>query len=186
MLLAVSPLRSLSSGTSLPVPLLSLLIGIALLFFGRRLFWLFVAALGFAIGLQLAPYFMQNPPPWVSLAISLLLGLFGALLAFLLQKVAIGIAGFLVGGRLAVAIVAALMANHAQYYGVTFIVGGIVGALMLLALFDWALIVFSSIEGAQLIASSVHLPATGTTILVVGLAIFGIVAQGVMFRRSRA
>ena len=128
-----------------------------------------MAAIGFAIGLQLAPYLMQNPPPWLSLAISLALGVVGALLAFLLQKLAIGIAGFLVGGRVAVAVVAAFMVNHAQYYGITFVIGGIIGALLLLALFDWALIIFSSIEGARLIADAVHLPSTGTTILVVVL-----------------
>ena len=185
MLFAVSSLRSFTSGTSLPVPIISLLIGIALLLFGRRLFWLFVAAIGFAIGLQLAPYLMQNPPPWLSLAISLALGLLGALLAFLLQKLAIGIAGFLVGGRVAVAMVAAFMANHAQYYGITFVIGGIIGALLLLALFDWALIIFSSIEGARLVADAVHLPSTGTTILVVVLAIFVIIVQAMMFRGRR-
>jgi len=185
VLFALSSLRSFTSGTSLPVPIISLLIGITLLLFGRRLFWLFVAAIGFAIGLQLAPYLMQNPPPWLSLAISLALGVVGALLAFLLQKLAIGIAGFLVGGRVAVAVVAAFMVSHAQYYGITFVIGGIIGALLLLALFDWALIIFSSIEGARLIADAVHLPSTGTTILVVVLAIFGIIVQAMMFRGRR-
>lgn len=168
------------------VPIISLLVGIALLLFGRRLFWLFVAALGFAVGLQLAPYLMQNPPLWLSLAVSLVLGLVGALLAFLLQKLAIGVAGFLVGGRIAVAVVAAFMVQHAQYYGITFVIGGILGAILLLLLFDWALIIFSSIEGARLIASSVHLPSTGLTILVVALTIFGIIVQATFFRRRRA
>ena len=168
------------------MPIISLLVGIALLLFGRRLFWLFVAALGFAVGLQLAPYLMQNPPLWLSLAVSLVLGLVGALLAFLLQKLAIGVAGFLVGGRIAVAVVAAFMVQHAQYYGITFVIGGILGAILLLLLFDWALIIFSSIEGARLIASSVHLPSTGLTILVVALTIFGIIVQATFFRRRRA
>lgn len=182
---ALTSFNSLTSGTNLSIPIVSLLVGIALLLFGRRLFWLFVAAIGFAIGLQLAPYFMQNPPPWLSLTISIALGLLGALLAFLLQKLAIGIAGFLVGGRVAVAVAAAFMTNYAQYYGVTFVIGGIIGALLLLALFDWALIIFSSIEGARLIASTAHLPSTGTTVLLVGLAIFGIIVQAMMFRRRR-
>ena len=168
------------------MPIITLLVGIALLLFGRRLFWLFVAALGFAVGLQLAPYLMQNPPLWLSLAVSLVLGLVGALLAFLLQKLAIGVAGFLVGGRIAVAVVAAFMVQHAQYYGITFVIGGILGAILLLLLFDWALIIFSSIEGARLIASSVHLPSTGLTILVVVLTIFGIIVQATFFRRRRA
>nr|MBA3652225.1 DUF4203 domain-containing protein [Chthoniobacterales bacterium] len=133
------------------LPIISVVVGIALLLFGRKLFWLFVAALGFAIGLQLAPYFSQNPPLWLSLLLSLGLGLLGALLALLLQKVAIGIAGFLVGGRVAVAIAAAFLVNHAHYSAITFVIGGIVGAFLLLALFDWALIILSSIEGARLI-----------------------------------
>lgn len=168
------------------LPIISVVVGIALLLFGRKLFWLFVAALGFAIGLQLAPYFSQNPPLWLSLLLSLGLGLLGALLALLLQKVAIGIAGFLVGGRVAVAIAAAFLVNHAHYSAITFVIGGIVGALLLLALFDWALIIFSSIEGARLIADAVHLPNTGTSILLVVLAIFGIIVQAMMFRRGRS
>ncbi len=167
------------------LPIISVLAGIALLLFGRKLFWLFVAALGFAIGLQLAPYLSQNPPLWLSLLLSLGLGLLGALIVFFLQKVAIGIAGFIVGGRVAVAIAAAFLVNHAHYSAITFIIGGIVGALLLLALFDWALIIFSSIEGARLIADVAHLPSTGTGILLVVLAVFGIIVQGMMFRRSR-
>ena len=167
------------------LPIFSVLIGVALLFFGRRLFWLFVAALGFAIGLEFAPYLSQSPPLWLSLLLSLGLGLLGALLALMLQKLAIGIAGFLVGGRVAVAIVAAFWVNHAHYSIITFVVGGIVGALLLVALFDWALIIFSAIVGARLIADAVHLPSTGTTVLLVALALFGIFVQGALFRRSR-
>jgi hypothetical protein len=167
------------------LPILSALLGVALLFFGRRLFWLFVAALGFAIGLQLAPYLSHNPPLWLSLLLSLGLGLAGALFAVLLQKIAIGGAGFLVGGRVAIAVVAALVVNHAHYSVITFVVGGIIGAFLLLALFDWALIIFSAIEGARLLTSTIQLPSTGTTILVVALTIFGIIVQSAMFRRRR-
>jgi hypothetical protein len=168
-----------------PLPIISALVGVVLLFFGRRLFWLFVAALGFAIGLQLALYLSQNPPLWLSLLLSLGLGLLGALLAIMLQKLAIAIAGFLVGGRVAVALAAALWVNHAHYSIITFVVGGMIGALLLVALFDWALIIFSAIEGARLIADTVHLPSTGTTLLLVTLAIFGIIVQSAMFRRRR-
>jgi hypothetical protein len=103
----------------------------------------------------------------------------------MLQKLAIGIAGFLVGGRLAVAIAAALWVNHANYSVITFVVGGIIGGLLLVALFDWALIIFSAVEGARLIAGTVHLPSSGTTVLLVGLALFGIFVQAAMFRRTR-
>ena len=107
------------------------------------------------------------------------------LLALLLQKLAIAIAGFLAGGSIAVALVAAFLANSAHYSVITFVIGGIIGALLLVALFDWALIIFSAIEGARLITGGVHLPSTGTTILLVVLALFGIMVQASMFRRRR-
>ncbi len=169
-----------------PTPLISLLLGALMLFFGRRLFWLFVAALGFAIGLQLAPQLIHNPPAWMALALGIVLGLLGAVLALLVQKIAIAIAGFLIGGHIATSLVAAFVATHAQYSGITFIIGGIVGALLLLSLFDWALIFFSSVAGAELIASNLHFPATGATILFLGLTIVGIIAQAALFSRRRA
>lgn len=168
-----------------PLPLISVLAGFALLFFGRKLFWLFVAALGFAIGLELAPYLSHHPPLWLSLLLSLGLGLAGALLALMLQKLAIGLAGFLVGGRIAIAITAAFWVNHAHYSVIIFVVGGVIGALLLVSLFDWGLILFSAIEGAHLIASVVALPSTGMIVLIVALATLGIFVQSAMFRRSR-
>ena len=38
---------------NLPIPVISAIVGTAILLFGRKLFWLFVAALGFAVGQSL-------------------------------------------------------------------------------------------------------------------------------------
>ncbi len=168
-----------------PTPLISLLVGVLLLLFGRKLFWLFVAAIGFAAGLQLAPHLMHNPPDWMALAAGLVLGLLGAVLAFLVQKIAVAVAGFIAGGHIATSLMAAFVATHAQYSALSFIIGGIVGALLLLALFDWALIVFSSVAGAELIVSNLHLPTTGASLVFLGLTIAGIIAQAALFSRRR-
>ena len=164
----------------------NIVFGALVLLFGRRLFWLFVAAVGFWFGFELTQQVMQHPPEWLSLVIAIGLGVVGAVLALLLQKVAIGIAGFLVGGRVATTLFATFVVTHANYSGVTFIIGGILGALLLLVLFDWALIVFSSIAGAELIASNLHVPARVAGIILVGLTIFGIFVQAAMFARRRA
>ena len=169
-----------------PLPIISFLVGAALLLFGRRLFWLFVAAVGFAIGIQLTPYVIQHPPIWLALAVAIILGIIGAVLALVLQKIAIALAGFLLGGHIATAMLTAFVNTHAQYFGVSFVIGGIIGALLLLLLFDWALIIFSSIAGAELIATNLHLPPTGTTILLLVLAILGIIVQSAMLTRRRA
>src|SRR5918911_2970587 len=85
------------------VPLVGALIGAVILFFGRRLFWLCVAAVGFAAGVELAPRLIHEPTPLLSLTIALVVGFIGALLALFLQKIAIAIVGFFAGGKLAVA-----------------------------------------------------------------------------------
>ena len=171
---------------NLPVPIVSALIGVIILFFGRRLFWLCVAAVGFAAGVELAPQLIHEPSPLLALSLALLLGLIGALLAIFLQKIAIAIAGFLAGGKLGVAIAAAFFVQHAEYYWLTFLVGGVVGALLLLLLFDWALIILSSVVGAHLIQTAVVLPATGNAILFVVLVLIGVVVQAGALRRTRA
>jgi hypothetical protein len=170
---------------NLPVPIVSALIGVIILFFGRRLFWLCVAAVGFAAGVELAPQLIHEPSPLLALSLALLLGIIGALLAIFLQKIAIAIAGFLAGGKLGVAIAAAFFVQHAEYYWLTFLVGGVVGALLLLLLFDWALIVLSSVVGAHLIQTAVVLPATGNAILFVVLVLIGVVVQAGALRRTR-
>ncbi len=170
---------------NLSVPIVSAIIGVAILFLGRRLFWLCVAAVGFAAGVELAPHLVHEPSSLLALSIALVLGLMGALLATFLQKIAIAVFGFLAGGKLAMAIGATFFVQHAQYLGLTFIIGGIVGALLLLFLFNWALIVLSSVVGAHLIQAAVVLPATGAAILFVVLVLVGVVVQAGAFRRGR-
>src|SRR5207249_3648783 len=123
------------------VPIISALIGVVVLLFGRKLFWLCVAAVGFAAGFEVAPHFVHEPTPLLMLTLGLVFGFIGALLALFLQKVAIAVAGFLAGGKLATAIAAAFFVASAGYFGIIFLVGGILGALLLLTLFDWALII---------------------------------------------
>ena len=170
---------------NLSVPIISVIVGAAILLFGRKLFWLFVAALGFAVGIEIATYFMKEPPTWLTLAVAVGCGVVGALLALLLQKFAIALAGFIAGGRVAWALAAAFFAEHAHYRGITFVIGGIIGALLLLALFDWVLILLSSVEGAHLITNGIVLPEKGELILFIALAIIGVIVQASMLRRSR-
>ena len=167
---------------NIPIPILSVLIGAVILFFGRKLFWLCVAAVGFAAGMEVAPHLVHEPSAILSLSVAIVFGFIGALLAIFLQKVAIAVTGFLAGGKLALALVTAFFVHGASYPGVTFIVGGIIGAILLLALFDWTLIVLSAVVGAYLIQHTIVLPQTGATILFVGLAVVGIVVQAAAFR----
>jgi Domain of unknown function (DUF4203) len=168
---------------NLSVPLISAVIGAIIVFFGRKLFWLCVAALGFAAGVQLAAHVAHEPSPLLQLTFAILLGFIGALLALFLQKIAVGLAGFVAGGRLAVGLVATFLVQYAANYWVVFVIGGIVGALLLLLLFDWALIFISSLIGAHLIAAAITLPPIGHALLFTGLVVCGIIVQAMALRR---
>lgn len=167
------------------LPIISAIIGVIILFAGRRIFWLCVAAIGFAAGVELVPHVFPQPTPLLSLSVALVAGFLGALLALFLQKIAIGVAGFLGGGKLAVALAAAFTAVSDTYYTVIFIAGGIVGAILLLSVFDWALIFLSAAVGAHLVSGAITLPPTGRAILFAGLMIIGVVVQAGGLRRSR-
>ena len=169
----------------LPIPIISVVIGIAVLLFGRRLFWLLVAAVGFAAGVELAPWLVHEPSSILVITAALVLGFIGALLALFLQKIAVAIVGFVAGGRLAVAVTAAFVVQHEGSFALTFLIGGIIGGLLLLLMFDWALIVLSSMVGAYMIASAITLPQVGATLLFVVLTIAGIVVQAGLNRRAR-
>src|SRR6266496_5012011 len=97
------------------------LIGVVILFFGRKLFWLCVAAVGFAVGVEIAPHVVHEPSPLMALIIALVLGLIGALLALFLQKIAIAVLGFLAGGKLAGGIAAAFFVQYAQHSTIIFL-----------------------------------------------------------------
>ena len=166
------------------VAIVGVLIGIVILFFGRKLFWLCVAAVGFAVGVEIAPQLVNEPSSVLALLVALAFGVIGALLALFLQKVAIAVLGFLAGGKLASAIAAAFFVHYVQYSTIIFIAGGIIGAILLLAIFDWALIVVSSFIGAYLIESAIVLPPTGSTLVFLALAVIGMVVQVASYRRS--
>jgi hypothetical protein len=166
-----------------PIPVVGLIVGVALLFFGRKLFWLFVAAIGFAAGMEIAPQITSSPI--FVLVIALGLGVLGAILSIVIQKFAIAVAGFIAGGRLAIGLSAAFYMNHAEYSRIIFLIGGILGAILLLSLFDWALILLTSVEGAHHISSMIVLPQMGCTIVLIVLIVIGVVAQSAMLRRFR-
>lgn len=151
--------------------------GITLLLFGRRLFWFFVAAIGFAAGYLLARDLWPGANPVLIVALSAILGLIGALLAVFLQKTAIGISGFLTGGYVTFHLLSLALAGSDTLPWAGFVIGGLFGAMLLSAAFDWALVFLSSIAGAMLIVRSIGLPGGAEAIAFALAAVGGILFQ---------
>ena len=152
--------------------------GLALLTLGRKLFWLFVGLFGFEAGMQFAPRLLPHQPEWLVLVVALILGVIGAVVAIFLQNMVIGVAGFVGGGGVAAGILQALNLDAGMLPLIAFIVGGIIGVILVSALFDWALIGLSSLAGA-LTLTNVFLPHHSLALLaIVILFAIGVAIQG--------
>jgi hypothetical protein len=159
-----------------------IILGVALLLLGRKLFWLFVAVVGFVLGTSLAAQFLQGQSQEFILLVGLLGGVIGALLAVFFQKLAVAGAGFIAGGYLMVTVLGWLGMGNQGVTWLPFLIGGVIGALLVALLFDWALIFLSSLGGAALIANSVDAQPSVSLILLVVLLVVGVVVQSRLWK----
>src|SRR5213595_205981 len=72
--------------------LINILVGVALGCFGRRLFWLFVAGVGFVTGMKLAPEWLGAKAGLVTALTAMAVGVIVVILSVFLQRVAAAIA----------------------------------------------------------------------------------------------
>lgn len=165
-------------------PVAALMVGIVLLFFGRKLFWFFVGATGFVVGAEGAALLFPHQPNWELIA-GLILGLLGIVIALALQKVAIGVAGFWAGGYLAVVLFRGMELPSHDLGWVAFVVGGIIGAILMLFVFDWALIVLSAVTGAHLLVHSTELLPAAGGLTFLACVIIGVIVQSRFFMAPR-
>ena len=164
--------------------ILNIIVGAALLFFGRKVFWLFVAMVGFVAGMSLAANTF-NGPDWLNITIGLVVGFVAALLAVFVQGFAISLAGFLAGGLIAMQIPPLLNLEGGWLPWLAVIVGGIIGVILINAVLDWALIILSALAGSALIIDAVDLPQVLALIAFIALVIVGFSVQARELKREK-
>ena len=162
-----------------------ILAGGLLLILGRKLFWLFVAATGFAAGLAIATRIFDVRPEWLALVIALAVGVAGAILAIVIQRIAIVVAGFLIGAVIAVSLAGAVGIERGLWFWIALAAGGIIGVILMTATFDWALIGLSSLAGASLVVEGLRVaPALAWPALLI-LFVVGILIQAGIMRAEK-
>ena len=154
-----------------------LLAGLLLLVFGRKLFWLFCGLVGFLLGMNFAQHFFPSLSPTSLVLIALAVGALGAVLAVMLQKVAIGLMGFLAGGYLVYLLLPTLSIQPGNLIWLFVILGGIMGIFLASTMFDWALIILSSALGANVIVSHLVMPQPFPVVVTIAFFIFGLIVQ---------
>lgn len=168
------------------IDIVALLLGLSLLVFGRRLYWIALGGLGFFTGLWLCGHFLSRSSTGLELGIAFLVAVLGAWFAIWAQKMAIGVGGFILGGAGGFWLATSILAPTLQWQmelgiwivtGAGAIFGVFVGAL----LFDATLIFLSSLVGAYLMASRSDLGHPRDLWLLLILLCVGILLQS---RRS--
>jgi hypothetical protein len=116
----------------------------------------------------------------------LVIGVIFALLAIFLQALVIGIAGFLIGGYI-LTVLASMIGMDAAgaMTWVIYILGGIIGLILVSILFDWALITLSSLAGASLVVQAFFPQGAAGGLIFLILFILGVVVQGSILRSER-
>jgi hypothetical protein len=163
--------------------LLTAAAGAVLLLAGRRVYWLIVGLVGFVVGFTLAGEYLEGPD-WVTLVAGLATGLLASGLAVFFQKIAIAVAGFLIGG-LAVLWWAEQMGwGEPWWVWVMGLVAGFLGSYLTRTVFEVALVVLSSVLGATFVLEALQRPVDQISPLMLILVVAGIVIQFAT-RRSR-
>lgn len=160
------------------------ILGAALLLAGRRLFWLFIGTLGFITGIQLTVAFWQGPD-WLLLVIGVIIGIVFATLAVFLQSLAIGVAGFLSGGYVLTALTEMLGISANLPAWILFIIGGLIGIVLVGFLFDWAIIALSSLAGTSLLIRTFFPQSGSAQLIFIILFLFGVIVQGSLLRSEK-
>jgi hypothetical protein len=132
----------------------NLILGIPLLLWGRKLFWLFVATVGFVAGIQIAQVLIPGQYTWVYIATGTILGFAGIFLAVFVQRFAVTITGFFAGVYLTITLLSSLNINTEPITWYLYVAGGLVGSFLVMGIFDWALIFLSVLVGATLLTQT--------------------------------
>jgi len=160
-----------------------LFVGIIILLLGRKLFWVFVGVMGFLVGFDLAKMHLIEHSAIVIYVVAFAFGILGILVALFLQRIAFGIAGFLAGGYAITTLFVHFGWQSVASYELVFLIGGAIGALAVLLLTDWGLIILSSLSGAVLITNNIYPGPQWSLLIVIALTAMGIYIQRLLLTK---
>lgn len=169
--------------------LFAIAVGVALLIYGRKLYWLALGAVGFFGGIWLAGRMPGLAASGLGLGGSFLIGVLGAFLAVAAQRMAIGLGGFFIGGALAYWSAAWLAVplgwQPGPWLWIAGIFGAISGTLFAAVLFDASLLALTALFGALLVAKASHVGPPYESLLFLILLSVGVIAQSGRHRVKR-
>ncbi|HEX5836546.1 MAG TPA: hypothetical protein VFY26_01855 [Anaerolineales bacterium] len=158
------------------------IIGGILLFLGRELNFIFAGAMAGLLAYRLTPLLPPTWPAWSDAAFMITLGLIAAILVLVNERFGYFLSGFLAGGFFLV-----------EYYApnvltvplLPFLVGGVIGSLVLGLLTEWALILVSAAIGASYLLNLFVMDPTAEILVGAGLFIIGALTQVIIMQSQK-
>ncbi|MEM7050273.1 MAG: hypothetical protein AAF604_11475 [Acidobacteriota bacterium] len=166
-------------------PVAATLLGGLLLLAGRKVFWLAVGVTGFAFGLALAIQYLRLESFWLHVTLAVLAGVLGVLLAFFVQRLAVAVAGFLLGGQGGLLLWQALEVAPDLAPWMVFVAAGLVVSILAGSLFEMALVLLSAVVGANLVVDAWGGQPPWSLLIIVLLALFGAFVQLTFLEREK-
>lgn len=161
---------------------LKLFLGAMFMIQGRKLYWLFVGGVGFFVTLTLLDPVYSGMSIQTVRVLGVIVALVGALMAIFLQRLAIFVGGFLAGGYLLIIAFELFGAPLGGLNVFFFLLGGVIGALIVNSAYDRALIFFSSLLGAGMVVQVMNLIPLWRFVAVPLLAVIGMGLQALIMR----
>ncbi|MEM9553157.1 MAG: hypothetical protein AAGC60_02785 [Acidobacteriota bacterium] len=171
-----------------PVDWLQLGLGLVLLVVGRRLYWLAVAGLGFAVGFYLADQLFTSSVE-MRLLVGVAAGVAGGFLALAAQRLAVGAAGFVLGAWGLAVLVQRFGADLGLVQVELWMLpaaafGGFLGLVFSSRVFDAVLLLAAALAGATLVVSPLELTPPWPTWIWLGLVVASLAVQAGTRRRK--
>lgn len=157
-------------------------IGAILLFLGRELNFLFAAAMAILWGFRVAPHLPDAWPAWGTWAFVITLALIAAIIALINERLGYFLSGFLAGSFF---LVEYFEPGAATVPLLLFIIGGVIGSLILGLLTEWAMILVSSTIGAAYVLGLFRLDPTAEILVGAGLFIVGALTQVIIMQAQK-
>ena len=152
-------------------------IGFMVLIAGRPVYSVFVGTIAFLLGTFLSGWFTLFPPAWNDFFIPLLFAVIGIILAQVFRRWTARVAGFVAGGILLLNLPVALGSGTYWTSPFLFVGAGIVTVILLVFIFDFALIVLTSLMASTLILSYTTIGRLDQGSMFLILTVFGIITQ---------
>jgi len=152
--------------------IIQIVVGLALLAFGRKGLGLFLAAIGFVAGISVVAHYFPTASPGLQFGVALAGGMIGVFIAFFIKKIAVAAAGLLGGGYLGYLLSINFGWDQQGFPWIPVAICAAIGILLAFFLLKWALIILSSVVGAFLVVHALNLQAA------LGAIVFAVLLGG--------